>query len=366
MIKGVRIYHISGTLLTDYRWMNEEFTMEVDEDDIKNLITLIKKTKNNECMLRIADKKIVLKRKGEIIVIIFAEKDDNTQLIKEYAERIIRRFNLTYGVTPKIEDLSIFKKFAEVINRLLTEPNLAIKVLLIGEPNTGKTSLYKILINEKPPEKYEPTSEVASAHVDDITQEAEVYVWDMPGKEEFRWLWDRHLKGTEIVLVITDSTTKNVVSTMELLGEFKRKLSPTQEMIGIANKQDLPSALKPGVVGNILGIKTYPLITKDLKYRSEIVSTLKRIVESYLLKYYIHIKEEVPPQNLEMIEAIKGVKDELLKYLPPNHPIFLSMKSWINRLKGGRDITTEEAKALCNSISQWRIFLEQLIKESKE
>ena len=81
-------------------------------------------------------------------------------------------------------------------------------------------------------------------------------------------MWQDFLKGTGLAVLVTDSTEDNVQKTKEIYERFSRFIG--SKIIAIANKQDLPGALKAHAVQNKLGgIKTYEMsaIKRELRDR---------------------------------------------------------------------------------------------------
>ncbi len=147
-----------------------------------------------------------------------------------------------------------------------------VKVSLVGAQNVGKTAI-KNLLEGRPQDaaKRDPTIGVGfgKVEVDDKT----CCLWDYGGQKQFQFMWDSFLKGTKLTIVITDSTEKNVEETKDMLARFNRFQG--SKVIALANKQDIPGALAPDVVGQRLGIKTYGTVAVDGKNMSGLLNILK-------------------------------------------------------------------------------------------
>jgi len=148
-----------------------------------------------------------------------------------------------------------------------------VKVSLVGAQNVGKTSIKNLLEGhpQSATTSREPTIGVGfgKVEIDDKTY----CLWDYGGQKQFQFMWDSFLKGTKLTIVVTDSTEKNVEETKEMLERFNRFHGA--KVIALANKQDLPGALSPEIVGQRLGIKTYGTVAVDAKSTTTLLNLLK-------------------------------------------------------------------------------------------
>ncbi len=364
MINKIEIYHKTGKKLFQ-KVFNEKNSFDVFEESI--ITAIIRKTEKTDSKLAyliIGNIKIVFKVEGEIAAVVFSDIDDIENVLEDYASRIIKRYRRRYGDNERGVPEDEKEGFSEILTRLITSPTLSLKVIMIGEPNTGKTSIFKILNREEPSKVYIPSNDANGNTLTDITSEAVVNLWDLPGREEHRWLWERYASGCDIILIVTDSTTPNLLATMESWGSFKKHVSETTMVVGLANMQDRKDALDAGVVGNILGFKTYPIKSRSLADRDEILKVFKEICETYILQGLEKVSGETATylEENQLLESIISIKNGLERFIPPNHPILISVNAWISRIKSKNEITGEELKELNKAIKQWTVKLEELMK----
>ena len=181
----------------------------------------------------------------------------------------------------------LYAAFRAAIDEIIVTP---VKISLVGYGGVGKTTILKLIRGETPPKEYKPTlapeittiegameGTVETANVGNVR----VIVWDFAGQEQFRALWNLWMRGSDIVILVTDSTYENVVKTKFLL-DLIREWAPHIKVIAFANKQDLPEAMKPEEVSEILGIKAHGTIAIDPTYRFIILDILKNTIESVL------------------------------------------------------------------------------------
>ncbi|MFX1495382.1 MAG: ADP-ribosylation factor-like protein, partial [Promethearchaeota archaeon] len=104
------------------------------------------------------------------------------------------------------------------------------------------------------------------------------HLWDFAGQEQFSYLWNNFIKGSDAVLLITDSSLENVEKSKFFL-ELIKEQAPHAHTAVIGNKQDLQSAMKPDQIEKILGLKTYSMIAKDPVNRDKMITIIADILE---------------------------------------------------------------------------------------
>jgi small GTP-binding protein len=138
-----------------------------------------------------------------------------------------------------------------------------VKISITGLPGVGKTTLTNLLTNKKIPKIHDPTIGInfSNMRINDLNSIFSIF--DFAGDERFGFMIDDLIKGSKIVMLVTDSTPKNVLKTRKLADKIKQESN--KKIIAIANKQDLEGALSPERVGNILGLETYGMIAIDCR-----------------------------------------------------------------------------------------------------
>ncbi|MHA1595476.1 MAG: ADP-ribosylation factor-like protein [Candidatus Baldrarchaeia archaeon] len=147
-----------------------------------------------------------------------------------------------------------------------------VKVSFVGLPGVGKTTIIKLLTGAPPPLEYRPTIGFDLGKIS--FGEHEVSLFDLAGHERFRTLWPQILKGSTLVILVTDSTPVNVLQSKKILEELKK--IDGYRVIAIANKQDLPGAMKPNRVQDLLEVPTYGLVAIDPRERVKMYHILMK------------------------------------------------------------------------------------------
>ncbi|MFW9831869.1 MAG: ADP-ribosylation factor-like protein [Candidatus Thorarchaeota archaeon] len=179
-------------------------------------------------------------------------------LIKKYGNEIDSYIQKPVPAGQAFEGLA--KELDNVIVTML-------KICLLGQGGVGKSTMLKLLTADSIPGDYYPTIAVDIETLQGVRfGPYELAVWDFAGQDRFRSLWNYYLRNADAVLLITDSTLKNVLETRDIL-EIIRKNAPSSIVWAIGNKQDLPGALAPKLVQRILGVQAYGLVAIDPRYR---------------------------------------------------------------------------------------------------
>jgi len=346
----------------------------LDGNVIMDFVEVARKNDFKVHAVIIQDKQVVFKKMGNFVAVIIADELDDKNVVEHYAERILKLFSAKYGYNLENWDGNInsFKEFVKFIERMVLTPKGALKIVFIGSPGVGKTTLIKLLSGEDNlAGRYIPTLVTDVRKMTEILTidgEFDVFVWDIPGQAVFKELWKLYLKDTDLIVLVTDSTKEDLPRVKGLLDEITKKYTEDSNQVTVivlANKQDLPGALKPEEVEEILGVKTYGSVAIDKSYRPKIMcilaNTVKEIAEKKLQNAEKQIGET--KKSKEIIQIIKAVRDELIKYLPINDPIFINIDYWIKYLTSVEEISEEDYQRLVGDIKCWRKSLEREVEK---
>jgi len=142
-----------------------------------------------------------------------------------------------------------------------------VKVALMGSGYAGKSTLIKLLTDKAPKleTNYQPTPGMNCGTIT-IDASTKVSLIEMGGQAHFEFLWPAFMRGSTMVVVVTESNPKAVLKTRQLLEKYRDNLAGAK-VIAIANKQDLPGSMKPASVQDLLGVPTYGMVAIDPRER---------------------------------------------------------------------------------------------------
>ncbi len=171
-------------------------------------------------------------------------------------------------------DAKTFEVFDPIVD--VNHKNLRPKISLVGFSGVGKTTITRLIRAEEIPIQHIPTitGDIATVRIGKL----HFHLWDFAGQEQFSYLWSNFIKGSDAVLLITDSTLVNVEKSKFFL-ELIKDQAPHAHIAVIGNKQDLGGAENPANIERILGLKSYSMIAKKPENRDKMIQIIADILE---------------------------------------------------------------------------------------
>lgn len=154
------------------------------------------------------------------------------------------------------------------------------KAAILGSPAVGKTTILKLLEGKEISGQYIPTQGFDRGAIK-MGRNAQAVMWDFGGQAAFYEFWKQYILGSDVIVVVTDSTPVNVLQTKQLIEWAKRLTEDDDEanVIAVANKQDLPNAMSPERVANLLGVPAYPMVATDPDNQEKMYAILKQCLK---------------------------------------------------------------------------------------
>ena len=217
--------------------------------------------------------------------------------------------------------------------------NLKPKIAVVGFAGVGKTTIKKLIKMDEIPLQHVPTitGEIATIKIGKLLFQ----LFDFAGQEQFKYLWKGFIKESDAVLIVTDSTLKNIEKSKFFL-ELKAKEVPHARTAIIGNKQDLSNALNVEEIEKITGLKTYPMVANRKENRNKMIRIIADIldmstVDSPLLKELFE-STDLSYETLFGLEGESASETLLIETESEELPIILTSQiSTIDKVNDTRD-----------------------------
>ncbi len=201
------------------------------------------------------------------------DRNDDLSRTKSQLATLQKEFLDTFGDNIDNLDPSLLELLDPIMDSI--HRNLKTKISLVGFSGVGKTTTTNLIC----------ASEIPSVHIPTITGKISTvkigklyfHLWDFAGQEQFSYLWNDFILGSDAVLIITDSTLENVEKSKFFI-ELIKEHAPYAHTAVIGNKQDLEDALNVQKIEEILGLKTYSMIAIDPNNRDKMIQIIADIL----------------------------------------------------------------------------------------
>ena len=235
-------------------------------------------------------------KEQNLIFLFVASLTDKVDNIKKELIRCKEEFlNIFEDILDHKFDAKTFDVFDPTID--VIHRNLRPKISLIGFSGVGKTTITKLIKADEIPMQHIPTitGDIATIKIGKL----HFHLWDFAGQEQFSYLWNNFIKGSDAVLLITDSSLENVEKSKYFL-EIIKEQAPYAQSAVICNKQDLKNAMNSVLIEKILNLKTYSMIANDSNNRDKMIQIIADVLE---------MSAEVSPLLKPLLERDKLIEE---------------------------------------------------------
>ena len=209
-----------------------------------------------------------------LLFILIVGLNDGMSQVKSELMKLKKEFINIFGDNLENIDPSLI----DLLNPLIFSiyKSIKTKISLVGFSGVGKTTITKLIRSEEIPDVHVPTitGKVSAIKIGKL----HFHLWDFAGQEQFSYLWNDFIYGSDAVLVITDSSLENVEKSKFFI-ELIKENAPEAHAAIIGNKQDLPEALSVEKIEEILKLKTYSMVAIDPDNRNKMIQIIADILE---------------------------------------------------------------------------------------
>jgi len=273
MIRGVFVLGEQGNMIFSKEYAKSDSKANMVEFliNLTHFLKTIDLEDKTEYM-NVAISRIFYSKKDSFTFMFVADKADDASQIEEKIGELAESFMRDYA------NLALANQALDGFDAKVDEIAVTmVKVAILGFAGVGKTTTLHLLRGETLPLVHDPTIGVSIKKLSEEISNANIVLWDLAGQSRFSILWAKMIANAQVVIIVTDSTLENVLRSKKLVSLVKDEV-PDAKVIGIANKQDLPTALTPERVGQILSIPTYELVAIDISYRDRLIQIIRRAI----------------------------------------------------------------------------------------
>ncbi len=328
-------------------------------------------SRNIECII-MYDLKFVYGDFDKIVVIFCIDKHDSTEKVLKKIHRVAEAFLMKYHEIihhpTKALRVSLYRDFETDLNLAIKS---TIKIILLGESGVGKTTMFKLLKGDEIPIQHLPTMGPTINEIK-LAGDVQMVVWDTPGQRLYHNIWSEFLLGADIIFLVTDSKADNVSETKNIYTRYILKGEENTHWYCIANKQDLPDALKPDEIKNLVGVPTFGMIAIDNSpdNRKNFENMLKKVISEKIGQDILQMEEKISDEkNLtSIIEQIERLKEHGLQHFDLSDPMLWSMNFWIDKLKNYvfPQLSSDDLKILVETRKEWLEKIRSRISETEK
>jgi small GTP-binding protein len=270
--------------------MRRKFGKSVPEEEIPNIINKIwtqEFVKTNEIITNAQMYfhyvfHYLFDPKDQLTIFFITDDTDEIPNVKRQLEKTKKEFTSMFGsllsematdssISCSESDFDIFLPVLENVHK-----NLKPKISMVGFSGVGKTTITRLIQQQDIPVEHIPTisGEIGTIKIGKLF----FNLWDFAGQEQFSFLWEKFVQGSDGIFIITDSSYENCEKSKFFVDLIKSHM-PNAHVAVIGNKQDLPFAVPIKDIERLLGMKAYSMVATDPNHRVSMMNIIADVLE---------------------------------------------------------------------------------------
>ena len=200
---------------------------------------------------------------------------DDIETAKPLVKRLRNKFlNSFKDNIAKVDFAAKNEEIKVIVDEI--QRNFRVKISIVGLSGVGKTTITRLIKSEEVPTEHIPTitGKVATIKLEGVN----LYLWDFAGQDQFDYLWEKFMTGSDAILLMTDSTQSNIEKSKNFI-DISSKAVPFARIAIIANKQDLPHAINIEEIENVIGQKTYAMVAIEPGSRDKMIRIIADLLD---------------------------------------------------------------------------------------